>query len=191
MIRTSYNGCLLAAHPRRKDQNLDKAVMFIVDHDEHGTIGYRIDKKFVTGPDLASVMSNLNIDYSGDDAIFKGGSESVNRLQVIHTLDWSNKRTLQFGDNLGVSYDVSILTAIAKNQGPERFRVIAGYTKWPPGHLEGEIAGKHPWRLEHSWIVLDAKQDLIFDLDDQEQWRAVINHESHREINSWFSHVRD
>lgn len=191
MIRTSYNGCLLAAHPKRKGHDLERAVMFIVDHDNQGTIGYRIDKKIITGLDLTSVMSNLDILYTGEESIYAGGSESLNRLHVIHTLDWSNRRTLKLSANIGVSYDVSILRDIAKNKGPKRFRVVAGYTKWPQGHLEGEIASRHPWRIEHSWIIAEPTEELIFDLEEQYQWRAIIDNESHKEIDRWFNHVRD
>lgn len=191
MIRTSYNGCLLAAHPKRNATALDRAVVLIVDHDENGTIGYRIDKKYPNGLDLAGVMNNLNITFEGEQAVYKGGTESLNRLQVIHTLDWRNKRTVTLDNNIGVSYDVAILSDIAKDRGPEKFRVVAGYTKWPPGHLEGEIAGKHPWRLEHSWIVVDPTEDLIFEIDEQEQWKSIIQFESNREIDRWFNHVRD
>ena len=122
--------------------------------------------------------------------MYKGGTEGTNRLQVVHTLDWSNNRTQRLGDNVGISYDASILKDIAEDKGPTRFRILAGYTKWLPGHLEGEISGIHPWRTEHTWSIVDATESLVFDSEDKDQWKSVIDCISSQEINRWFSHVQ-
>lgn len=191
MIRTNYNGCILAAHPKRKDSVLGKSVVLVVDHDQNGTIGHRIDTKFNNGLDLQTIMGNLGIVYTGDEALYRGGSENSNRLIIIHTLDYCTKSTIKLGPDLGISYDVSILTAIAKGQGPRKFRAVAGYQRWLAGFLEGEISGRSPWHTEHSWSIIEPTEELVFDLDEKEQWLAVINHNSSREVNSWFNHVQD
>lgn len=191
MIRTNYNGCLIAAHPKRKDSVLSRSVVLIVDHDQQGTIGHRIDTKFNNDLDLQGVMGNLGIIYTGDEPLYKGGSENSNRLVIIHTLDYTSKSTIKLAPDLGISYDISILNAIAKGRGPRKFRALAGYQRWLAGFLEGEIMGHSPWHIEHSWSVVEPTEELIFDLDEKDQWLAVINHSTNTEVNSWFSHVQD
>lgn len=189
MIRTNYTGCLLAAHPKRSHETFQKSVMLIVEHDTDGALGHRIDQQFYNGLDLATVMSNLGIAYTGNEPIYKGGPDGTNRLQVVHTLDWANSRTQQIGPGVGISYEASILKDIARDRGPRLFRVIAGYTKWLPGHLEGEVGGQHPWRIEHTWSITDSTESLIFDYEGKEQWKAVIDQTSSTEINKWFNHA--
>ncbi|NBP00726.1 MAG: YqgE/AlgH family protein [Proteobacteria bacterium] len=191
MIRTNYTGCILAAHPKRNDKELKQSVVLVVDNDQEGSIALRLDRQFYNGLDLPTIMNNLGIAYEGDDSLYRGGPEAVNRLQVVHTLDWATRRTVRLGTNVGVSYDVSILAAIAKSEGPKKFRVVAGHLRWPPTALEGEIAGQPPWDVQHTWSVLDAAEDLVFDSDGKEQWLSVIKNESVKEVDKWFNLSQD
>lgn len=190
MIRTSYSGSLIAAHPKRKDSTFSKSVIIIVDHDKDGAIGHRIDHKFQNGLNLETVTNNLGIPYAGDEPMYRGGPENVNRLIIVHTLDFHTKTTTKLTNDIGLTYDASILKAIAKGQGPRKFRAVAGYQRWLAGFLEGEITGYAPWNVEHTWIVTDPTEELVFDYEEQEQWRKVIETTGNLEINKWFSHVQ-
>lgn len=182
----NYTGCLLAAHPKRREQDLERAVMLVVEHDIQGARAHRINYRLHNGMDLQHVMNGLGISYSGDEPIYKGGQDRYNRLFVIHTLDWFTASTIRLGENLGVSYDSSVLAAISRSEGPEQFRVVAGQHTWQTGFIEGEMTGKHPWKTHHNWSVIEATPELVFDLDSDEQWLAVIHQSSQIEVSKFF-----
>jgi len=101
-------------------------------------------------------------------------------------MDWFTKNTNRISDKIGISNDVSVLAAISKNEGPEFYRVIAGITKWEPGHLEGEILGEEPWNTTHCWSYTTATVETIFNFEDIDQWHKVISEASLLQVNNWF-----
>lgn len=186
MIEQTYRGYLLAAHPKRPDPLLRRSVMLILDHDKTGAIGLQINKPFNSDVNFNTVMQNMGLHNDHDQPLYSGGPEATNRIHVIHSLDWYSASTVKVTENIGVSNDVSVLAAISEAQGPEYFRVVAGYTKWLPGHLTGEIQGKDPWNLYHSWTFVPAETEMLFGLDDIDQWHTIISESGRMQINSWF-----
>jgi putative AlgH/UPF0301 family transcriptional regulator len=101
-------------------------------------------------------------------------------------LDWSTRSTIKVTNQLGVSNDISVLAAISENEGPEYFRVIAGYTRWLPKHLEGEMQGTDPWSVTQTWSSVPANIENVFSLDDIDQWYRTIDDAGRIQIASWF-----
>jgi putative transcriptional regulator len=183
----NYQGHLLAAHPKRSKGFLSHGVVLVIDQDHTGSLGLQINKQMTSGSTLASVMSNMDLTLDIDQPLYMGGSENTNRIMMLHSLDWTSPTTTAINDCLGLSNDVSVLAAIAAGEGPQHYRAIAGFLKWPPGHLEGEISGDAPWHdLAHSWSTVPADLDLVFGLDGQEQWHHVIESHARLQIASWF-----
>lgn len=186
MIEQNYKGCLLAAHPKRPDAFLRRGVILVLDHDKSGAIGLQINKPFTSDISFQTVMENVNLDVAHDQPLYNGGTESSNRIHVIHSLDWYSPTTTKITDNIGVSNDLSVLAAISKNEGPEFFRACAGFTRWAPGHLEGEVLGEDPWTINHSWSFTPASVETVFGLDDIDQWHKVISESCRLQIATWF-----
>jgi putative transcriptional regulator len=186
MIEQTYRGYLLAAHPKRPDPLLRRGVMLILDHDKSGAIGLQINKPFSHDVSFDTVMQNMGLSTDQDQPLYNGGPEATNRIHVIHSLDWYSPSTVKVTDEIGVSNDISVLAAISNNEGPEYFRVVAGYTKWLPGHLKGEIQGEDPWNLYHSWTFIPAEIDILFGLDDIDQWHKIIAESGRMQVNTWF-----
>jgi putative transcriptional regulator len=178
---------LLAAHPRRNESLLRKGVILVVDHDHTGAVGLQLNKPMESNTTLSSVMNNLGMDLKKDHPVYYGGPESPNRIIVVHTLDWSSTSTTKIVDNVGISNDISVLTAISANKGPKYFRAIAGYVRWAPTHLEGEIEMVPPWtEVQTSWSVVQGDEDLIFDVNGLDQWHYVIEAAAKYQISNWF-----
>lgn len=186
MIEQNYRGYLLAAHPKRLDAFMRRSVVLILDHDKSGAIGLQINKPFTNDVTFQTVMENVNMSIVTDQPLYNGGSESVNRIHVIHSLDWYSPTTSKITDKIGVSNDLSVLAAISQNEGPEYYRVCAGFTRWLPGHLEGEILGENPWTINHTWSYAPADHNNLFGSDDIEQWHGVIAQSSRLQVSNWF-----
>lgn len=186
MITQNYRGYLLAAHPKKTDLNFKKSAMLILNHDESGAIGLQVNKPFSNGISFDTVMSNMGLTANRDQPLYNGGAEANNRIHVVHSLDWYSSGTSKITDKIGVSNDISVLTAISENEGPDYFKVIAGYTRWLPGHLDGEIIGEDPWNINHSWTFVPATVDILFGLTDIDQWHKIISESGRMQISTWF-----
>jgi putative transcriptional regulator len=186
MIEQNYRGYLLAAHPRRIDPYLRRSVMLVIDHDRDGAIGLQINKPFTSDVTFDTVMQNVGMHCDRDQPLYNGGIESNNRIHVIHSLDWYSPTTIKVTDQIGVSNDMSVLAALSENQGPEYFRVIAGYSQWAAGQLDGEIQGKAPWNITHTWTPLKADPEILFGMDDIDQWHRIIDESGRIQVANWF-----
>jgi putative transcriptional regulator len=185
MIEQSYTGFLLAAHPKRTDPFLRRGVMLVIDHDSNGAIGLQINKSFVNDITFNNVMQNMGLDLDQDQPLYNGGIEATNRIHIIHTLDWYSPTTNKVTDQIGVSNDVSVLTAISEGDGPAYYRAIAGFTRWLPDQLDGEIMGEDPWTINHSWSFAMAEPEFVFGFDDIDQWHKVIAESSKIQVANW------
>lgn len=186
MIKQNYQGYLLAAHPKRQDPILSKSVILIMDHDRHGAIGLQINKMFDSDVNFETVMHNMGLDCNDNRPLYFGGLLCNNRINVIHSLDWYSSNTTKLSNNLGISHDVSVLAAISRNEGPEYYRVVAGFHKWLPNHLEGEISGKGSWDITHTWSTVPATIENVFEQDGLEHWHSVIAENSRLQVSNWF-----
>ena len=187
MNLTNFKGHLLASHPKQPEATLRKGVILMIRHDESGAVGLQINKQFYDDTfTLSTVMKNLGLYTDTDQPLYYGGEDATNRIHVIHSLDWYTGSTIKVNREIGVSNDVSVLAAIAENEGPEYFRVVAGYKKWGRGKLELEMAGKEPYTAVNSWNFSPATIESVFDLDNIDQWHAVNDESTKLQISSWF-----
>jgi putative transcriptional regulator len=186
MIEQNYRGYLLAAHPKRPDPYSRRGVMLVLDHDTTGAIGLQINKPFSNDVSFDIVMQNVGLHTDRDQPLYNGGPEATNRIHVIHSMDWFSPTTIKLSDKIGVSNDMSVLAAISENSGPDNFRVVAGYTKWLPGYLEGEIDGTAPWNINHTWTFIPPDAEILFGLDDLDQWHKIIAESGRLQIANWF-----
>ena len=69
--------------------------------------------------------------------------------------------------NVKMTCSTEIINDIAKNQGPAKFFISLGYSGWGPGQLEDEIK-------QNSWININEKLDLIFDIEAEKKWEKAI-----------------
>ena len=161
--------------------------MLVIEHDTDGALGFQINRPFKNGALFSNVMSNLGLDYSFDIPLYVGGQESLNQIYIVHTMDWYSSSTRRIAPDIGLSNDYSVLIAISQNQGPNLFRPIAGFSQWGEGHLDGEMSGKHPWTLGHTWSSTKVTVDLMFESDGDNQWKNVIAESAKDNINKWFS----
>lgn len=184
---SNYKGYLLAAHPKYPEDNFKKSVILILSHDDTGIIGLQINKPFQSGATFATVMHSAGLSSANiDQPLYMGGTESTNRVYVIHSLDWYSPSTVKLTKEIGVSTDLSVLMALSQNEGPEYFRAVAGFNAWETDEVEGSGLNPEPWDELHSWPAVKANINLIFESDTDDQWNQVIKQASQEQINSWF-----
>ncbi len=162
------SGQLLVAQPDLKDPNFQRAVIYLVEHDDGGAFGLVVNQ-FVARLPLKVLAEHLDMEETADTPLtfHYGGPVSPSALFVLHSDDVTLDSSLSLEHDLALSGNADILQHIAKDEGPSRFRIVFGYAGWGPGQVEAEIAAG-------TWEVIDYDPDLVFG-DDLESWEEAID----------------
>ena len=92
---------------------------------------------------------------------------SQNNGFILHTKEYKTKDTIKISKQINLSCSTKIFEDIAENNGPRKFFISLGYAGWGPGQLEKEF-------IDNSWIKMNEKLDLIFDIDVEKRWDHAI-----------------
>lgn len=186
MIEQDFKGMLLASHPKRLDSKLAEGVILIIDYSSRGSIGLQINKPILNSVGLEGIMENMGMGLTCPAPLYEGGSISTNRINLIHSLDWASATTKKITDKIGVTSDISVLSALSLNQGPEYFRACVGCVLWEPNQLDIEIQGMPDIPIGNTWSYMPSNLEIVFEEDGPIQWHQVITESSKLRIASWF-----
>ncbi|MBF6057813.1 YqgE/AlgH family protein [Thiomicrorhabdus heinhorstiae] len=160
----------LIAMPSLDDSWFEKTVIYIVEDNEHGSMGLVINLPHrLTVRDL---WKHFEYDYnedspSLDDEILIGGPVDMERGFILHQPlgDW--KSTLPLGDGLAMTVSDDMLEAISHDQGPQEFLICLGFAGWKPGQLAQEMQS-------NSWLTIPYNQSLMFETPLANRWEVAL-----------------
>ncbi len=165
-------GKLLIAMPGMGDPRFEHSVVFLCAHSDEGAMGLIVNK---TAPEvqMGDLLDQLDISPKGKGAgslpVRFGGPVETQRGFVLHSPDYeASLNSLHVSDKFSMTATLDILEDIAADQGPDRLLMMLGYAGWGPGQLEGEIG-------LNGWLTVDAEEELIFTLKDEDKWAAALN----------------
>lgn len=179
------NGQLIISQPCNQDPYFAKSVILVAQHNDSGAWGVILNRRARTVT-MSNIMAVVGIEYAGNEPVFVGGPVEPTRVHVVHTLDWSSPSTLYISDNLGVTGDISILSAISNGTGPKLYKAGIGLSVWGAGQLEGEQSGHEPWTPDHRWLVATATADVCLSGSGEEQWQCAIHSSVQQKISDYF-----
>ncbi len=154
----SLRGKLLLANGGLFGDVFRLTVILMADHDEHGALGFVLNRPTQMIVDRDESAAHLDI---VDTTVYSGGPVQQSLLSVIADFESPEHAAKPIFGSVGL-LDLEL-------PGPSavtRARVFAGYSGWGPGQLEGEIA-------EGSWVVTDPTADLVFG-DPADMWRHAL-----------------
>ena len=178
-------GHIIVSQPSSADPYFANSVIIVAKHTPHGAWGLMVNKPTVKIT-LDHIMRTTGILSDKSDKVYVGGPVDSNRVYVLHTLDWQSSTTMKITKDIGVTTDVSILTAIAADEGPALFRTCLGLASWGPGQLDSECAGTLPWKQSESWLYAPATIQSTFHLTGDDQWNQSIEYVAKTAISKWF-----
>ncbi|GAB3343321.1 YqgE/AlgH family protein [Marivirga atlantica] len=164
-IDTPAKGDLLISEPLLPDNNFDRTVILLCEHNEEGSFGFVLNK-----------LSMLNVDEVLDEVesfktnLYVGGPVQQNTLHFIHDIEplYQSGQLIQEGLCWGGDFDllISLLKANAIDQNKIRFFV--GYSGWSEFQLQQEID-------ENTWIVArGVHPSYIFNTDPDKLWKDTL-----------------
>jgi putative transcriptional regulator len=179
-------GKILIAHPNLPQGNpFEKAVIYIYQDDSQGTFGLVINKP--TQWTMEQVCADRNLDYFGPTRLLHyGGPVNTGALCLIHSDDWESSNTVNIKNGISLSSDSFMIEKIGSASLPAYWRMCVGICAWQPGQLDMELKGAPPYRPENSWLLANATDSILFDYDNEMQWKKAVELSSRQMINQYF-----
>lgn len=172
----SLCGKFLIAMPGMGDVRFDKSVIYICAHSEDGAMGFIINQT-LDNPKVPDFLCQLEIiteeeryqlpQHALNKLMNSGGPVEPGRGFVLHSPDFDSDSTVEVNGNIRLTATLEILRAIATDSGPKSSFLALGYSGWSAGQLEDEIAS-------NGWLVVDAKEDLIFDSNNKTKYTKSL-----------------
>jgi putative transcriptional regulator len=168
-------GLLLAA-PRLGDPNFARSVVLLGHHDEEGALGWVLNGRAIAP--VGQVLADAGLVPEGSAPPSSRWHQAPVRIggPVMPGVAWLLfhkpvgapvfRGELALVDDYAVTGDRMLIEAVARGEGPERFRLVLGYAGWGPGQLESEIAAG-------GWLPAPLDPSLLFDVEVDALWDAA------------------
>ncbi len=166
---TSLKGKVLVAMPDMGDPRFERAVIFMVEHDEKGAMGIVVNKPFdaIIFGDLLEQLKIEPLCDLGDKRVLFGGPVDIGRGFVLHSDDVVMAHSERIAEDMALTTSMDMLRRVAENTGPKKSLFILGYSGWTAGQLEGELK-------QNVWLICDVTSDLLFEVPIEMRWEYAI-----------------
>ena len=156
-------GKVLIAEPFLPGSYFSRSIVYLVDHNEKGSVGFILNKP------VDFSVDELHEEMPGFDLrISLGGPVSVDSLYFIHTLGEKVPESIPITDDLywGGNFDVLKNLINAGEVSSNEIRFFMGYSGWGEGQLTEEIN-------EDSWLVYDVSRANVMN-DKEHLWIEMV-----------------
>lgn len=184
MSGAATKGRLLVATPPLDDPNFDRAVVFVIEHDDEAALGVVLNRPI--GVELPVPLDRWEYRLTAPACLFEGGPVETNALialghrqPVAADGDHDDEHLVPLTGTIA-SVDLSVDPALVS--GLKSLRVFQGYSGWGANQLDAEIEAG-------GWVVLDATDGDVFTSEPGDLWRQVLARQPGR--LSWLAAAPD
>ena len=134
-------GTLLIANPFLKDPNFSRTVIFLCEHNEDGSFGFVLNKKYTQS--LEELVPEIG---SGSFPVFQGGPVQKDALHFLHQYP----QLISGGEEVltdifwGGNFESLLINLKNNDITNNRIRFFIGYSGWSEGQLENELKEEIP-----------------------------------------------
>ncbi len=159
----SLKGHLLIATPQLHSPIFTRSVILMIDQNEDGAIGVIINQQINTT--LTDLSGKIFVeDFKWNKPIFLGGPVASS-LMMLHTNE--SLADEEIVPAVYITADGARVQELIERRS-EPSLVVANYSGWGPGQLDGEFRA-------YSWLTLPATFDHVFWAGEKELWNVAIN----------------
>ena len=162
---------LLVSVPDLGDENFDRTVVFMVEHDADGALGLVLNRPSSTA--VADHLEDLPAAVGEPPVFFVGGPVEVGGLLALglRRLGAEPRGAVTVDGPLAMVDPEALVTG--EVDGIDVVRIYTGYSGWGPGQLDHEVA-------QGVWHVVEALPDDVFTADPERLWRSVMRRQGGR-----------
>lgn len=170
-IDGSVRGRLLVSVPDMGDDNFDRTVVLVVEHDESGALGVVLNRPSDTL--VSEHLPFLAEGIASPPVFFVGGPVSIGGLLALGRVgaDAPADHVTPIEGPL-VAVDPAALVE-ERVEGIDLLRLYTGYSGWAPRQLDAELAAG-------AWHVAGALPDDVLCSDPENLWRSVMRRQGGR-----------
>jgi putative transcriptional regulator len=163
---SSLAGRLLIAEPMMSEENFERTVILMIEHNDEGAVGVVVNRPSeLDASDLVPEWSHLVVE---PQVVFVGGPVSQTGVIGLGRRDDLATPIAGWGDVVGRCGTINLhLDPFEVGAGIAGVRLFAGFSGWGAGQLEGELAAG-------AWYVVDAREDDAFTADPRRLWHDVL-----------------
>ena len=168
---SNLQGLVLASDPQLQDPNFRETLVYMAEHDEHGSLGFILNRPL--GHSLRDLVHpDGNIDeFMLDVPVYFGGPVNRENLFLVLFERGANDEEITCRINLPAEELAPYMGASSS-----WIRAYLGYSGWGEGQLESELANE-AWSLQKPHTALMAKEASpglwsVFTGSDQ-RWRTL------------------
>lgn len=156
-------GKLLISEPFMGDENFERTVILLCEHNANGSFGLVLNQK------TKFTLSDVIDDSYSEQPIFTGGPVQQNTLHFLHRLGNEVHNTTQVTDDIYWGGDFEQVKSMLNYQNGETdtVKLFIGYSGWEAGQLQQELS-------KDAWYVTDADPSFIFETPPKDVWRQVL-----------------
>ncbi len=157
-------GNILIAEPFLEGRYFSRSVIYMVEHDEKGSVGFVLNKP------MTYLTSDLVTELAGIDfPVYIGGPVERNQLYYLHKHP-ELEDALLIANGIYWGGDFGKLTGLLKGGKilPDEIRFFAGYSGWESGQLERELE-------ENTWMVGDISNEAFFRIPNESLWESSMS----------------
>jgi putative transcriptional regulator len=158
---------LLLAMPQLIDPNFARTVVLLCEHAAEGAFGLIVNRPAeITAAEAVRLEPRLS--QPNDLPLLLGGPVEPERGWILSASAPDGVESRELGAGLYLSASPVLLRQVLTARPlPRRTQVLAGYSGWGPGQLDGELAAD-------GWYLCEADVDDLWTAHPNDLWRAVL-----------------
>ncbi|BBP46758.1 UPF0301 protein [Thiosulfatimonas sediminis] len=160
----------LVAMPSLDNSWFEKTVIYIVEDNQHGTMGLVINLPH--NLDVRSLLEHFDFPYTErnphlDDTVLMGGPVDSERGFILHQQGGEWKSSMPLPDHLAMTVSEDFLQAVSNEAAPDAFIACLGFAGWEPGQLAEELQN-------NSWLTIPYNASLLFETPLEQRWEVAL-----------------
>jgi putative transcriptional regulator len=157
-------GILLISDPFLKDPNFMRTVVLICEHQEQGSFGFVLNRKY------ENTLDELIPGLEGHTIpVYYGGPVQLDTVHFLHQYPDEIPGSVEVIKGVFWGGDFDLLVQMIKKNvvDLDKIRFFIGYSGWSGGQLNDELN-------EKSWLTVKAIRKLIFHKKLEELWKDSL-----------------
>jgi len=157
-------GILLISDPFLKDPNFMRTVVFLCEHQEQGSFGFVLNRKYEnTLDELIPELEGVKI------PVYYGGPVQTDTIHFLHQYPDEIPGGVEVIKGVYWGGDFELLVEMIKKNSLDtgKIRFFIGYSGWGTGQLNDELN-------EKTWLTVKAVRKIVFHNNHEEIWKDSL-----------------
>ena len=159
-------GMFLVAKRALDDSHFGQSVVYLVEHDEDGTLGLIVNRS--SDVSLSEAIPDIEDKQATAHSLHYGGPVGLPMILMLVRSESATEGMVHVVDDVYISSDRRVLDEVLAAKNPvNEVRFYIGHSGWAAGQLDFEL-------VRDDWYVVAADTDAIFSGETDSLWNRLI-----------------